>query len=149
MNRTIKTIFVVSSVATNLCFSVAAVYFYLLEKDEGGLKARGQDISFYQELRLSEAQDARVRHLVREYARRQKTLKRQNGNLERELLTLLMAKDVDRERVAHTLNEIADLKRAREEMIFEHLTAIRGLLTKEQARKLFEMLLAQSEKRRE
>jgi Spy/CpxP family protein refolding chaperone len=151
MNRRLKTILVIFSVAMNLGFSVFAVYFYIVEKNEGkeGLKAHGQDISFYQKLGLSEAQDARVQHLVREYARGQIVLKRQNRNLEQDLLTILMEKDIDRARAIRTLDEIASLKRAREEMTFEHLLAVKGVLTEEQARKMFKMLLRQAEKGRE
>jgi Spy/CpxP family protein refolding chaperone len=146
---TLKRILILFSVAMNLGLFLFAVYFLVVEKADKREGRKGLHMSFYHKLDLPPEQTADIQKLVREYAEDQKKMRRENKGLEKELIDLLMEKEPDRQRLDQVLDQMASLKRRREEQTFEHLMKVRSLLTEEQAQRMFSSLLSHAEKERD
>ena len=151
MSTTAKKILILFSVAMNVGFSLFAVYFHVAESAERRDAHKGSDrhMSFYRRLDLSADQTANIEKLIREYAPEQRKMKGENKNLEKALITVLMEKEPDRRQADQILDQMASLKRSREEMTFEHLMKVRSLLSDRQAREMFSSLLQHAEKERD
>lgn len=137
------------SVCLNIGFILFGSYYYMKEKAEvkqqRGFTEKGMHMSFYRELKLSQEQEAEIDKLFDDYFRTQIEMRKENKKLRNELIGVLAGRDKpDEEKLNLILEQIAGVKRKREQATVAHLMRVKGLLTEEQSKRMFLMLFEQT-----
>jgi len=151
MNQNIKRLFIVLSICLNIGFIIFGSYYYMKERAEAkqqrGFTEKGMHISFYRSLQLSPEQEREIDKLFDDYLKRQSEMKKENKNLRNELISMLAGEEYpDKGNLNRILERIGALKKSREQTTVEHLLKVKAVLAKEQASRMFLLLLSRSEK---
>jgi Spy/CpxP family protein refolding chaperone len=148
VNARLKKILILFSVAMNLGIFAFALYHYAAQGPHRKEWHKDRHQRFYERLELSPRQAAQIDALVEEYMERKRELGKEDRNLERELLVLLREEVPDSGKLDNILDQMASLRRRREELTFRHLAKVRDLLTDKQAEKMFSILSKHAGKKR-
>ena len=141
------------SICMNIGFIFFGTYYYAKERSENrqrGFSEKGMHLSFYRELKLSQGQEAEINKLFEDYLKTQTEMKKENKRLRNELIGILAGENKpDEEKLNLILEQIAGVKKKREQATVNHLMRVKGILTEKQARMMLLALTEQTRREKE